>query len=91
MMSEIPQSKEDLELRHHIVHYTFLPMVGVVILTTVSPIVLWPLEHVPFSVGLIVPWLSLLGACLYIMFLGDYVIPRETYRKLRSGGWGDSE
>lgn len=93
-MSDNPRSvgsKDDLELRHHIVYYTFLPVLVGFGATILSSPVLWYLGHVSYSTALALPWLALLGICLYIGTLGDYVIPSQTYRKVRSGQWGGSD
>ena len=88
-MSNIPSSKDELELGHHIVHYTFLPMVVLVFATIVLSFPAWWFGWIPYRTAFLIPWLSLLVACLYIGCLGHYVIPRETYRKVRSGEWGE--
>lgn len=87
-MTDIPSSKGELDLGHHIVHYTFCPvLVGLAAVVLSSP-VLWYLDYVSYATALALPWLAVLGVCLYFGYLGDYVIPRETYKKVRSGEWG---
>lgn len=90
-MVDIPQSKEDITLRHTIVHYTFLPMVVLVFIAIVSSLVLWVLGHASFGWAIVFPWIVLYGAMIYIWLLGDYVIPRETYINLRNGKWDNSD
>lgn len=86
-MTQYPSSKEDLTLRHHFVYYTFLPLVGVLVLSIVSVPVLWYLDYLSFITALALPWGVMGIAMIYIGFLGDYVIPAETYRKLMNGEW----
>lgn len=90
-MSEIPQSKDDIHLGHTIVHYTFFPVLGGVLAGIVSPIVLWPLGYISLGVAFVIPWVAVLACCAYFAILGEYVIPSETYRKVRSGEWGESD
>lgn len=86
-MSEHPQSKGDLELGHHVIHYTFLPVLAIGFGAVIATPVLWYTSVVPLEGAFIIPWISLLWMCLYLSIFGEYVIPRETYRKLRSGEW----
>lgn len=88
-MSDYPQSKSDLELGHHIIHYTFIPVLVIGFGAVLSSPVLWYTSTLELEVALAIPWLSILGMCLYLSLFGNYVIPRETYRNLRSGEWDD--
>jgi len=90
-MRDIPQSRDEIQLGHHITHYTFLPMVGATLLATASSPVLWVLGYVNLRFAFLIPWISILACCVYVGFLGDYVIPAETYRNVRSGKWGEAD
>ena len=90
-MTKYPSSKDELELGHHVVYYTFLPLVAIVFGTILSSPVLWWMDYLSYSMAFVLPWTAMLVTCLYIMCFADYVIPIETYRKLRSGEWGESE
>ncbi len=89
-MTDIPQSSDEIQLGHHIVHYTFMPMVICVFLGTLSPLVLWPLGYIDMPTALRISWVSVLVVSVYLWFFGDYIIPDETYLKVRSGEWDNS-
>ena len=85
----IPSSKEELTIRHHIAYYTFLPMVVVLFATILASPALWYFGVVSYTAAFAIPWVAMIGFMLYMAALADYIIPKETYKKLRSGEWGD--
>lgn len=86
-----PQNWEDLELGHHIVYYTFWPVLLIGFGIPVVTIPLYWFGYIPLEWALIIPWVGIWIICIYFGYLGDYVIPSETYRKYRSGEWDNEE
>jgi len=85
----LPSSWGEVTIYHKIVYYTFLPFVAMVFLGFIATIVLYVTGAISFGKAILLPWLLLLSVISYLAFLGDYVMPSETYRKYRSGEWGD--
>lgn len=83
----IPNSRDDLRVGHHVIHYTFMPMLLLVALSIFVPPVLWLFGYISFEVTLGLPWASMAMVLIYISIFGDYVIPRTTYLKCRNGEW----
>lgn len=76
---------DELTCRHHVAHYTLLPMAFVSFGLPVAGLGRYlffdgPMIHyVPFA------WIGVMVCCTWIHFFGEYVIPAETYRKIRRG------
>jgi len=88
-MTDTPSTKEEITLGHHFVYYTFLPMVVLVFVAMISTLPLWFFGKISYRVVFIIQWSSLAFGCFYIGLFGKYVMPAETYRKIRSGEWGN--
>lgn len=85
-MREHPNSWEEVTLRHKIVHHTLIPVVGITMLAVVASPFVWLLGLASLSTSLLYPWVVLSLAILYISIFGDFVIPAESYRRLREEG-----
>ena len=88
-MSDIPSSWDEVGLGHHITHYTFLPVLALLFGSILATPVLWFINVLTFSEAILLPWAVFAFAVGYIALFGDYVMPAETYRKYRSGEWGN--
>jgi hypothetical protein len=85
MARDIPHSKDDLALGHHIAHYTFFPTMLTMLGVALSAPPAWYLGYIPFGLAIAIPWFGLLSIVAWIALVGDYVMPAETYRKLKRG------
>jgi hypothetical protein len=67
-----------------------MPMLACVGLGVLSSAPLWYFGVITFGEAIVYPWCVASIAFVYIALFGDYVMPAETYRKYRSGEWGDA-
>lgn len=74
----------ELTWRHHIAHYTFVPVVLLMGAVMVSVFPLWYGDYIPTDVAFASPWGALAIICLYIVVFGDYIMPKEMYRHERN-------
>lgn len=89
MTENIPQTSDDITIRHTIAHYTILPFSIVVLLSMISCIPLFLLGYIGPSLMFLLTWLIFSLALAYIHVFGDYVIPGGTYRRVKRGEYDD--
>jgi len=85
MTDEYPDSFDQLTWEHHVVHYTFFPMLLFVFGMIAASMPLWYVGYIDFVSALVVPWVGLWLMTVYIHYFGEAVIPRETYNRHRGG------
>lgn len=82
---QLVTSRDDLELRHHVFQYTFLPTVAICAVMILSAIPLWFVGQISATTALLFPWAALAIVCWYSVFFGDYSMPSETYHRVKNG------
>jgi hypothetical protein len=89
--TQYPQNWDDLDIRHHIVYYTFYPALLIGVGGPLLAIMLLVAGVISPPISLLVSVVAMDFMCIYLYFLADYVIPAQTYRKYRSGEWDNSK
>jgi hypothetical protein len=77
----------DITWRTHVAQYTLLPMTAVCFGSAIASPFLWWWDIIPYGLSIIIPWMSMLVVCLWVMAFGEHVMPHQTYKKVRSGEW----
>lgn len=77
----------DVTWKQTVAYYTFLPMLAVLFATYLLTYALLLVGRIEMLAAVVVQWLALEGACLWVVAFGDGIIPAETYRKRRANKW----
>jgi hypothetical protein len=89
MTKKNPSTSDELRLGHHLFYYTFGPVIVLTVAGMISGPILWWFGKLTWNQAMAYPWALLAVACFYLMLLGDYCMPGETYRNLRDGVYDD--